>query len=143
MFCAAAAKENCSRTNFVRRQEQAAQSDLILQFRQQSLDFLALSLCLGKLRGPFCQVKVYSRAARAHSAQAAAPPNQRPNHVLVYLVDATFYGLLVTRWSSLRPDSSPHSLPAVYLRENPKSMGGFAALDVCRTVRDNCSLRKK
>jgi len=45
--------------------------------------------------------------------------------------------LLVTRWSLLRRDLSPPLLPAVYLREIQNQMGGFAALDVCRSVRDN------
>jgi hypothetical protein len=40
MFWAAAARKNCSRTNFILRQAQATQSDLILQFCEQrpSLD---------------------------------------------------------------------------------------------------------
>ena len=38
---------------------------------------------------------------------------------------------------TLRPDSSPPFLPAVYLREIQKTnVSGFAALDVCQSVRD-------
>jgi ATP-dependent RNA helicase RhlE len=52
--------------------------------------------------------------------------------------------LLGTRWSLLRPDSSPHFLPAVYLREIQKiNMSGFAALGVCQSVCDKQPSRKK
>ena len=38
---------------------------------------------------------------------------------------------------TFRPDSSPPFLPAVYLREVQKDkVSGFAALDVCQSVRD-------
>ena len=49
MFCAAAARKNCSRTNFNPAQPQAAQPDLILEFREQGFYFFSLPLCLGKL----------------------------------------------------------------------------------------------
>jgi hypothetical protein len=45
MFCAAAARKNCSPTNFM-RPKRKRRSDLIFQFRKQSLDFLALRWAL-------------------------------------------------------------------------------------------------
>jgi hypothetical protein len=44
IFCAAAARKNCSRTNFKSSQTQAPQSDLILQFREQGFHLLSLPL---------------------------------------------------------------------------------------------------
>ena len=41
MFCAAAAKKNCSRTNFSSAQAQATESDLILEFREQCFHLLS------------------------------------------------------------------------------------------------------
>jgi hypothetical protein len=49
-FCAAAARKNCSRTNFKSAQTPTPQSDLIFQFREQGFYFFPLPLCRGKLR---------------------------------------------------------------------------------------------
>jgi hypothetical protein len=45
MFCAAAAKKNCSLTNFNLRRSQATQTNPMLEFREQG--FYLLSLPLG------------------------------------------------------------------------------------------------
>ena len=44
---------------------------------------------------------------------------------LLYSLQRFWYGLLVTRWSLLRPDSSPPFLPAVYLRESKNKCKGL------------------
>ena len=48
MFWATAARKNCSR-ELQSPQAQATQSDLILEFYEQSLHFLSLPLCFGEL----------------------------------------------------------------------------------------------
>ena len=48
-FWAAAARKNCSRTNFSLRRRKRRSPDLILQFREQRFHFFSLPLCLGKL----------------------------------------------------------------------------------------------
>ena len=48
MFWAAAARKNCSRTNFILRKRKATQSDLILEFREQCFPLFSLPLCAGE-----------------------------------------------------------------------------------------------
>jgi hypothetical protein len=55
-----------------------------------------------------------------------------------YTISSAFATVCSSRGGHFfRPDSSPPFLPAVYLREIQNQLGGFAALDVCQSVRDN------
>jgi hypothetical protein len=65
--------------------------------------------------------------------------------LLCYNVFDAFATVCLSRGGHFfRPDSSPHLLPAVYLREIQKrNVSGFATLDVCQSVCDNQPLQKE
>ena len=50
MFCAAAARKNCSRTNFNLRKRKRGSPNLIFLFGEQHFHFLSLSLRASKVR---------------------------------------------------------------------------------------------
>jgi hypothetical protein len=99
--------------------------------------------------------RVFSRTAKAHPASRSLANPRRsigeksrlrseprmasPLRFVKFTCAIMFlrfcHGLLVTRWSLLRPEPSPPFLPAVYLREIQKlNASGVMASDVCRSL---------